>query len=108
MIIIQNLVVPYMSQLRGDTAAGGEAPVGLEGIPTKVEFDFSTPATFILSLREWFGSLYGIFLMISLLQGLFAGIVLGKLAQGDLVSGLKHSVIMMTVAFIVITFAQNI
>ncbi len=43
----------------------------------------------------------------SLIQGFFAGVVLGKLAEGDLTSGFKHSLIMMTFAFITISFAQS-
>ena len=34
--------------------------------------------------------------------------VLGKLAEGDLTSGLKHSLVMMTSAFIIITIAQGL
>ena len=38
--------------------------------------------------------------MLSLIQGLFAGVIIGKMAEGDLTSGLKHSLILMTVAML--------
>ncbi|MBI2142605.1 hypothetical protein HYU15_03930 [Candidatus Woesearchaeota archaeon] len=60
------------------------------------------------SMGAWLISLYGIFLMMSMIQGFFAGVVLGKLAEGDLTSGLKHSLVMMTAAFIIITVAQGL
>ena len=44
----------------------------------------------------------------ALIQGFFAGVVLGKLAEGDMTSGLRHSLIMMTAAFMVITLAQSV
>ena len=37
-------------------------------------------------------------------QGLFGGIVTGKLGEGKLVAGLKHSVFFMVVAVIAYTF----
>lgn len=106
MIIIQNLLIPYMSRI---SSAGS----GLEGITEqqqilqKVTIELATPSAFISSFGQWLISLYGIFLMMSLIQAFFAGVVLGKLAEGDLTSGLKHSLIMMTFAFVTITFAQG-
>ncbi|MBI3033635.1 hypothetical protein HYY72_00555, partial [Candidatus Woesearchaeota archaeon] len=110
MIIIQNLLIPYMSKFSG-TAGGETVTEGAEATPPimqKVTIDFSSPESFISTAFAWFVSLYGIFLMMSLIQGFFAGVVLGKLAEGDLTSGLKHSLIMMTMAFIIITIAQGL
>jgi hypothetical protein len=42
-----------------------------------------------------------------MIQGLFAGLVIGKLAEGDIRYGVKHSVVMVVVAFIVITLSQG-
>ena len=50
----------------------------------------------------------GVFLMLSLIQALFAGLVLGKLAEGDMRSGVKHSLILMTISFFMITLAQGL
>ncbi len=103
MIVIQNLLIPYMSEF-----AGGSIGTESSTIMNKVEIDFSAPQTLFSSLLEWFVSLHGIFLMMSLIQGFFAGVVLGKLAEADLTSGLKHSLIMMTLAFIIITTSQGL
>jgi flagellar protein FlaJ len=99
MVVIQNLLIPYMSKL-----GPGTTPV----ITAKVSIDFSSATAFAETLSVWFVSMYGIFLMMSVIQGLFAGVVLGKLAEGDLTSGLKHSLILGTLAFIVITFSQSL
>ena len=105
MIIIQNLLIPYMSQFSADSAGGIAATNALQ---TVVAVDWTTPVTLIVSLSAWFISLHGIFLMIGLIQGFFAGAVLGKLAEGDITSGLKHSLILSTAAFVAITFAQGL
>ncbi len=109
MILIQNLLIPYMmdfgSAQDSGLGIGGQAS---GGINLEASLDFSSPASFIGSLGGWIVSLRGVFLLMSLIQGFFAGVVLGKLAEGDLSSGLKHSLIMMTIAFITISFAQSI
>ena len=109
MILIQNLLIPYMANLGSAQEAGititGQAA---GGINLEASLDFSSPVSFIRSFSTWVVSLNGIFLLLALIQGFFAGVVLGKLAEGDLSSGLKHSLIMMTVAFILITLAQSI
>ncbi len=108
MVLIQNLLIPYMTNF----ASGQDTGLGITGqssggINFDAKLDFSSPAAFIGSLGGWLISLQGVFLLMSLIQGFFAGVVLGKLAEGDLASGLKHSLIMMTVAFISISFAQS-
>jgi flagellar protein FlaJ len=39
-----------------------------------------------------------------LIQGLFAGLSVGKMAEGKIISGVKHSLIMMIVGLVVFTF----
>ncbi|MBI2575345.1 type II secretion system F family protein [Candidatus Woesearchaeota archaeon] len=107
MIIIQNLLIPYMSNFGGGAGGTGLAGAAPQ-IIKKVAIDFSSPGALIASMGAWLISLYGIFLMMSMIQGFFAGVVLGKLAEGDLTSGLKHSLVMMTSAFIIITVAQGL
>ncbi len=112
MVIIQNVLIPFLGGIQGSTTGlfGGPTLGGTltqSAVATKVSFSFSSPAAFLSSLTAWFSSIYGIFLMISIIQGFFTGVVLGKLAEGDLTSGLKHSLIMMTAAFILISFAQS-
>ena len=106
MIIIQNLLIPYMNQINtGGTGIAGiaETPVILK----KVTISLASPIDFVTTFFQWVTSLYGIFLMMSLIQAFFTGIVLGKLSEGDLTSGMKHSLIMMIVSFILITFSQG-
>ena len=127
MVVIQNFLIPYISS----TAM---TPVGLDSLeygavstnsnadsfdsfttsttdflvlmdPIKIKFD--DPFIFIQTFAGWALSLYGVFIMLSLIQGFFTGIVVGKMSEGDLTSGLKHSLILMTLAFFVISFAQS-
>jgi len=46
------------------------------------------------------------FLYLLLTQGLFAGLVIGKLAEGSLKAGIKHSFIMMVMAYLITTGAS--
>ena len=109
MVVIQNLLIPYMIQFGTTSTETGitTSQIG-GGIKLQAQLDFSSPVNFFISLGGWIMSLNGIFLLMSLIQGLFAGVVLGKLAEGDLTSGLRHSLIMMTAAFMIITLAQSI
>ncbi len=110
MIIVQNLVVPYVSSLGApaaeETTEGIINPLG--GIIEDVEIDFSSFDSFADSTVQWFMSLRGIFLMIALIQGMFTGLVIGKLAEGEIYPGMKHSLILMTLAFLVISIAQGL
>ncbi|MBI5398824.1 type II secretion system F family protein [Candidatus Woesearchaeota archaeon] len=116
MIVIQNLLIPYIAdiQAKGATEFGeGEEKVQLQSggalaeLLKKVEIDYSSPKAFILSLTAWFTTIRGVFLMLALIQALFAGLVLGKLAEGEIRAGVKHALILMTIAFFVISLAQG-
>ena len=109
MIIIQNLLIPYMIRFGSTNAAEIGGATGIAGgIQLQAKLDFSSPGDFFGSLGPWLVSLNGIFLLMSIIQGFFAGVVLGKLAEGDLTSGLRHSLIMMTSSFMVITLGQSV
>ena len=41
------------------------------------------------------------FLYLLLIQGLFSGLVIGKLSEGDVKSGVKHSFVLMITAFLI-------
>lgn len=118
MIVIQNLLIPYIAQMEtGQSGIGGTGITGaatgvvrtsaLEDVMRDVSFDFSSLGAFVSSFLNWITSLKATFLMLAVIQGAFAGVVLGKLAEGDLRSGLKHSIILVLMAFIVITLAQG-
>ena len=44
-----------------------------------------------------------IFLALILIQGFFAGLVIGKFSEGEIKQGIKHSVILMVIAYMVIS-----
>jgi archaeal flagellar protein FlaJ len=46
------------------------------------------------------------FLYLLLIQGLFSGLVIGKLAEGDIKAGLKHSFTLIVLAFVISTIAN--
>ncbi|MEK6913264.1 MAG: type II secretion system F family protein [Nanoarchaeota archaeon] len=46
------------------------------------------------------------FLYLLLIQGLFSGLVIGKLSEGDIKAGLKHSFTMIVMAFLIATVAN--
>ncbi|MBR9676516.1 type II secretion system F family protein [Candidatus Woesearchaeota archaeon] len=113
MIVIQNMLIPYVTSvssgaLSGLTAANVQfAPTGDTTLLNEVTIQFYSFNAFYNSFKLWLISFQGVLLMLALLQGLFAGVILGKLSEGDLKSGLKHSFVLMTVAFMVITFSQG-
>ncbi len=45
-----------------------------------------------------------LFIWLILIQGFFAGVMIGKFSEGELKAGLKHSLILMIVGYIVFTF----
>ena len=114
MIVIQNMLIPYIAGIGGDPddefgvslGAGGGAD--LEALMRPVEISFASPLDFYFSFTDWLTSLKGVFLMLAGVQGLFAGIILGQLAEGSVRAGIKHSMIMITLAFFLISLAQGI
>ncbi len=108
MLIIQNLLIPYLGKMSGANIAKGTLGSGqMINLATKISIDFTSIAGFYTTVKAWLMSLHGVFLMLSLIQGLFAGLIIGKLSEGDMISGFKHSLILMTIAFLVMSFAQG-
>ncbi len=115
MIVVQNMLVPY---LMGTGESGGSlfssgglaTGVGAKSKPSvvmNVEIRFDSFRNFAITLARWFSSLRGVFLMLSLIQGFFAGVIIGKMAEGDITAGLKHSLVLMTVAFLVMNLVKT-
>jgi len=111
MIVVQNMLVPYLigdeqgslfSSIGGSSITGGIT--NRPSVVMNVEIKFDSLRNFIVTISRWFVSLRGVFLMLTLIQGFFAGIIIGKMAEGDLTSGLKHSLILMTIAFFIMSF----
>jgi flagellar protein FlaJ len=114
MVVIQNLLIPYIANIESKNlegiSSGGSISLGsssLSGAVQVVNIDTSSISRVIVTMGQWFTSIRGVFLMLAMIQALFAGLVLGKLAEGDMKSGMKHSLILMTVAFFTITLAQG-
>jgi flagellar protein FlaJ len=113
MIIIQNSLVPYLALMEGgslrDLTSSGINVIkgGMSDLATVVKIDYSSVPAFFGSLIDWFNSISGIFFMIAIIQGFFAGLVLGKLAEANIKSGLKHSLILMTIAAFTMSFAMG-
>lgn len=49
-----------------------------------------------------------LFIWLILIQGFFAGVMIGKFSEGELKAGLKHSLILMIVGYIVFTFVGGV
>ncbi len=109
-VLIQNLLIPYMAKIAVSSPDGlglGGSSATSSALSATVKIQFTSLGAFIISMFSWFTSLHGVLLMLSMIQGIFAGMVLGKLSEGDITSGLKHSVIMATLAFLIITLSQG-
>lgn len=107
-IVIQNMLIPYVLEMQGSTLGGVSLiPQPEISVVQKVTVNFSSFESFILTVSDWFVSLNGVFLMLALIQGFFAGIVIGKLSEGSIRFGFKHSLILVTIAFFLLSLAQG-
>jgi flagellar protein FlaJ len=107
MIFIQNSLVPYLARIQGG-ALGGIFGGGLGGeaissMVQEVAISFESVPAFFSSLGQYLTHLEGIFTMLAVIQGIFAGLVVGKLSEGEVTAGLKHSLILGTIALFVMT-----
>jgi len=87
MLVLQKFLLPKLSTLGKEVMSGlsGTLP-GFSGAAQAAPIDFGS-----------------IFLGLILIQGFFAGLMIGKFSEGDLKAGLKHSLIMMVLGYVVIT-----
>ncbi|MFW6231384.1 MAG: type II secretion system F family protein [Nanoarchaeota archaeon] len=109
LLTIQNVLIPYLSEMETpESGFGGGDSEALANLRTAHKFDYSSVGSFLGSFFKWFGSLSGIFMMLALIQSFFAGIVLGKMSEGDYKSGLRHSLFMMFIAIFVLTIANSL
>ncbi len=114
MVVIQNFLIPYIANIESENIAGVSEGAGMSlssaalgGAMSPIQIDYSSLGAFLGTLGAWLTSIRGVFLMLSQIQALFAGLVLGKLSEGDIKTGVKHSLILMTIAFFVISLAQG-
>jgi len=81
MLIMQFKILPLTSEISG---SGGDLG-GFSGAGMSVE-EVSAPMLYLL-----------------LIQGLFTGLVIGKLSEGDIKAGIKHSFIMVALSLLIYT-----
>ena len=87
MVVMQVYLIPKLSAVGGEVGQGlGSIGVGSLGAGSSVAFG-------------------PIFIATIVVQGIFAGLMLGKFAEGDFKSGLKHSLIMVIGGYLFITTA---
>lgn len=101
MVIIQSLLIPYLGKMQGANIAQGDLGGTFTSFSEKASLDYSSFASFVLSFKDWILSMPIMFTALVLVQGFFAGIIIGKMSEGDLTAGFKHSLILMTIAFFV-------
>jgi pilus assembly protein TadC len=87
MIGLEKFLVPSLGQISSTASL-----TGLAGTEAPAQSDFA------IQYKEVFRNLI-------LIQGLFAGLTVGKMAEGAMVTGLKHSLFMMFVGILVFTIA---
>lgn len=92
MLVMQFKILPIASSLSG---MSGSAEGGLGGIAGLGGGVSSTPE-----------QLAKPFLWLLVVQGLFAGLVIGKLSEGNIKAGLKHSFVLVVIALLLQTGAK--
>lgn len=93
MVVMEFNILPIATQFNTDT---GSSPEDVQGIPG---FGAGTFGGSRLSAEE----LARPFLWLLIIQGFFTGLVIGKLSEGAIRPGLKHSFILMVLAIIINT-----
>ena len=91
MIIILVMQFEILPMVSGIADVGGVAGIGISGGET---IDQSQVASS--------------FLYLLLVQGLFSGLIIGKLAEGNIKAGMKHSFILMLSSFLITTLTNLI
>lgn len=95
-VVIEFAILPmtadlgeFTSQAGGLFSASPQAPGGEEGIAKTIDFSVA-------------------FLLLLITQGVFAGLVIGKLSEGSAKAGIKHSFILISLALIISTGSRLI
>jgi len=88
MIVVQMKFIPLMLKTISDAGVGmGEVGFGLGTSSSQMSTDL----------------LGNLFLILILVQGLFCGLVVGKLSEGTVKSGIKHSAILVATSYLITT-----
>jgi len=91
MLVMQFKIIPLTKDVQSVGGLGGIGSTGIASIPggAGAAPDLSRPLLWML-----------------LMQGLFSGIAIGKLSEGSIKAGIKHSFIMVIAAFLISTGAK--
>ena len=88
MVVLQIYLLPQLSEISGTALAG------IGSISSILEPKTEVPSTINFDL---------IFTFLILVQGFFAGLLIGKFAEGNYKVGLKHSLILMLFGYLIFT-----
>jgi flagellar protein FlaJ len=87
LVILQNFLIPSLTQ-RSVSSVALSVTGAPENLPTSQDYS-------------------QIFTIFIVMQGFFAGLATGKMAEGSIVSGLKHSVILIVAGYLVFSMASQ-
>ncbi|MGV8151510.1 MAG: type II secretion system F family protein [Candidatus Nanoarchaeia archaeon] len=93
MLVMQYQILPIASQLSEGSSMAGEANVGLPGMGSSGQAMTS-------------GEMAKPFIFLLIAQGFFAGLVIGKLSEGKIKAGIKHSFALVIIALLLYTGAK--
>jgi flagellar protein FlaJ len=62
-------------------------------------FTFTSPEMGMANLQDISSTYYNMFQWLIIVEGFFSGLVIGKMAEGSMIAGLKHSVILIIVGY---------
>ena len=94
MLVVEIQIIPITSTLGGISSSGLSIPGSDSNFGSGANVDASQFSFAFLSLL--------------LTQGFFAGLVIGKLAEGNIKAGIKHSFILVAMAILISTGAKLI
>ncbi len=92
MLVLQLYLIPKISVLSQDLAGGLSGVSGLDSGASNTSIDY----------------LSKIFLWLIVIQGMFAGLMVGKFTEGELKAGVKHAIFLMVAGYIIISTAMGI
>lgn len=98
MLVMQSYLLPQLSEI--SSVVGGGFGGDFEGYSQSLTNN-TTSTGGLLDFKA-------IFLGLVLIQGFFAGVMIGKFAEGELKMGLKHSAILMTIGYLIITTVSGV
>jgi flagellar protein FlaJ len=100
MVILQVYLMPQLSEISGTVIEGLK-----EGISTGISTGFFDGGE--EQVGESLINFETLFIAMILIQGLFAGLMIGKFSEGSLKAGLKHSLILAISGYFIFTLATG-